>query len=75
MSSVKVGTAAYLSAAARSRALARRSASTTSLSPDFRCTRRGEAMKIEEYAPAAMPTNSARARSFSEPAPSWTVPT
>ena len=39
------------------------------------CTSSGVAMKIEEYAPAAMPTNSASARSFSEPEPSWTTPT
>ena len=32
-------------------------------------------MKIEEYAPAAMPTNSASARSLSEPEPSATTPT
>ncbi len=35
----------------------------------------GVAMKIEEYVPAAMPTNSASARSFRGPEPSWNVPT
>ena len=32
-------------------------------------------MKIDEYAPTAMPTNSASDRSFSGPAPSSTMPT
>ncbi len=32
-------------------------------------------MKIEEYAPAAMPTNSASARSLRAPDPSDTTPT
>jgi hypothetical protein len=34
----------------------------------------GVAMKIEEYAPDTMPTNSARARSFSGPSPRIAAP-
>ena len=48
MSSAKLGTAAYGSAAARSRALARFSASFTSSSVFFRCTSIGVAMHTEE---------------------------
>ena len=34
----------------------------------------GVAMKIEEYAPEIMPTNRARARSFSGPSPRMMAP-
>jgi len=44
-------------------------------SRSFSWTNSGVAMKIDEYAPAAIPTNSASARSFSGPEPSWKAPT
>ena len=48
MSSANAGTAAYRSASWRARAFDRFSASLTSDSLDFSCTRSGVAMKIEE---------------------------
>ena len=48
MSSVNDGTEAYRSASRRARALARRSARTTSVSFDFRCTSTRGARKTEE---------------------------
>src|SRR5262245_17023144 len=47
----------------------------TSVSRSFNCTASGVATKIDEYAPAAMPMNSASERSFSGPAPSTMVET
>ena len=76
-----VAAARAASAAATSLALraweraARFSSSTTAVSRRRRLTSSGVAMKIEEYAPMRMPTNSTSERSSSTPGPRKTAPT
>ena len=59
------GLRTFFSAARAARRCRRSRCSTMSGSSSRICASSGVAMKIEEYAPAIMPTNSARPRSFS----------